>query len=173
MAPANAKDMHELLNTAYQYPGPALVRYPRDNTDKPPQIDTNNTAELGKGIVVRQGNGTALLVFGTLLDIASEVAEVFDLTVVNMRFIKPLDGVLIEQLAASHDNFVTIEDGTIVGGAGSAVLEFLSSTQLKNPCLRLGLDDRFPSQGNRQQVLAEYGMDREGIKAAIQGFIQP
>lgn len=172
MAPANAKDIQELLNTAYQYPGPALVRYPRDNTDKPLQIDTKNAAELGKGIVVRQGNGTALLVFGTLLDIASEVAEVLDLTVVNMRFIKPLDEVLIEQLATNHDNFVTIEDGTIVGGAGSAVLEFLSSRQLKNPCLRLGLDDRFPSQGNRQQVLAEYGMDRNGIEAAIQGFIQ-
>ncbi|MDH5353513.1 MAG: 1-deoxy-D-xylulose-5-phosphate synthase [Gammaproteobacteria bacterium] len=172
MAPANAKDMHELLNTAYQYPGPALVRYPRDNTDKLPQIDTKNTAELGKGIVLRQGSRAALLVFGTLLDIAIGIAETLDLTVVNMRFIKPLDEALIEELAASHENLVTIEDGSIAGGAGTAVLECLSERRLTNPCLRLGLDDRFPSQGNRQQVLAEYGMDKTGIESTIQGFIQ-
>lgn len=172
MAPANSKDMHELLNTAYQYPGPALVRYPRDNTGKAPEVDTHYAAELGKGIVVRQGKGTALLVFGSLLTVASEIAEVLDLTVVNMRFIKPLDEPLIEQLAGDHDNFVTIEDGAIAGGAGSAVLELLNSKRLENPCLRLGLDDRFPSQGSRPQVLAEYGMDRDGIEVAIKHFIQ-
>ena len=125
MAPANGTDMFELMNTAYQYTGPALVRYPRDNTAKPKQINTDVAAELGKALIVREGKNTALLVFGTLLDVAAEVAETFDLTLVNMRFIKPLDESMIDQLASIHGNLITIEDGAIVGGAGSAVLEYL------------------------------------------------
>lgn len=171
MAPANANDMFELLNTAYQYAGPALVRYPRDNTEKPEQINTDKAAELGKGVVVRHGKQTALLVFGTLLDIAAEVADSLDLTLVNMRFIKPLDEALIDTMVASHENLVTIEDGCVVGGAGSAVLEYLNTRQLRNPCLRLGLADRFPSQGSRQQVLEEYGLDKAGIEQSIGNFI--
>jgi len=171
MAPANATDMFELLNTAYAYPGPALVRYPRDNTKKPLQVDTDKIVELGKAIIVREGKGTAILVFGTLLDIATEVAEKLDCTLVNMRFIKPLDEELVESMAANHDHLVTIEDGTIVGGAGSAVLEYLNERQLNIPCLRLGLCDRFPSQGSRQQVLAEYAIDTDGIETSIREFI--
>ncbi len=171
MAPANAKDMFELLNAAYQHPGPALVRYPRDNTEKLDQVNTDTAAELGKGIVVRQGKQTALLVFGTLLDIAAEIAESLDLTLVNMRFIKPLDHVLIDTLIANHQALVTIEDGCVVGGAGSAVLEYLNTKQLRYPCLRLGLADRFPSQGSRQQVLEEQGLDKVGIEQSICNFI--
>ncbi len=171
MAPANAKDMFELLNTAYQYPGPAVVRYPRDNTEKPENIDTDNAAELGKGIVVRQGKQTALLVFGTLLDVAAEVADALDLSLVNMRFVKPLDQSLIDTMAASHEALVTIEDGCVVGGAGSAVLEYLNTKQSGIPCLRLGLADRFPSQGNRQQVLEEYGLNMAGIEQSVRNFI--
>ncbi len=171
MAPANAKDMFELLNTAYQYPGPAVVRYPRDNTEKPENIDTDNAAELGKGIVVRQGKQTALLVFGTLLDVAAEVADALDLSLVNMRFVKPLDQSLIDTMAASHEALVTIEDGCVVGGAGSAVLEYLNTKQSRIPCLRLGLADRFPSQGNRQQVLEEYGLNMAGIEQSVRNFI--
>ncbi len=173
MTPANATDLFELLNTAYQYQGPALVRYPRDYTLKPDRIDTSTTIEPGKAEVVREGSGTALLVFGTLLDVAAEVAETLDATLVNMRFVKPLDETLIEQLATSHSSLVTIEDGTIVGGAGSAVLEFLNSSQISTSCLRLGLPDHFPSQGSRQQVLAEYGLDKNGIEAAIKAFNKP
>jgi len=170
MAPANATDMFELLNTAYAYPGPALVRYPRDNTEKPLQIDIEKTVELGKASIVREGSGTAILVFGTLLNMAAEVAEVLDCSLVNMRFIKPLDETLIESMVRSHERLVTIEDGTIVGGAGSAVLEFLNEKQLDIPCLRLGLADHFPSQGSRQQVLAEYDIDKDSIEASIRTF---
>ncbi len=173
MTPANATDLFELLNTAYQHPGPALVRYPRDHTQKPDKVDTTTIVELGKAQVVRKGAGTAILVFGTLLDVAAKVAEALDSTLVNMRFVKPLDETLIEQLATSHDNLVTIEDGTIVGGAGSAVLEFLNDRQIHTPCLRLGLPNQFPSQGSRQQVLAEYGMDASGIEASIRAFCNP
>jgi len=166
MAPANGTDMFELMNTAYQYDGPALVRYPRDNTVKPEQINTTVAAEIGQSVLVREGQKTALL-----LDVAAEVAEKLDLTLVNMRFIKPLDENMIDQIASSHDNLITIEDGAIMGGAGSAVIEYLSTKRLKNNCLRLGLDDKFPNQGNRQQVLAEYGLDEAGIERSILEFI--
>ncbi|MCP3689689.1 MAG: 1-deoxy-D-xylulose-5-phosphate synthase [Gammaproteobacteria bacterium] len=173
MTPANATDLFELLNTAYRHPGPALVRYPRDHTQKPPRIDTSTTIEIGKAQVVREGSGTAILVFGSLLDVAAQVADMLDSTLVNMRFVKPLDETLIEQLTTSHDNLVTIEDGTIVGGAGSAVLEFLNNRQIQTYCLRLGLPNQFPAQGSRQQVLAKYGMDASGIEAAIRALNNP
>ena len=170
MAPANGQDMFELLNTAYQYPGPALVRYPRDSTAKPEDINTAVTVEIGKGIQVREGENTAILVFGTLLNIALEVAEELNLSVVNMRFIKPLDQGLIEQMASTHQYLVTIEDSTTTGGAGSAVLEYLNRKQLPVKCLLLGLDDHFPSQGTREQVLEEYGLDFSGIRRSITEF---
>ncbi len=170
MAPANGKDMFELLNTAYQYPGPALVRYPRDSTKKPEIIDTAVAAEIGKGVQVREGTNTVILVFGTLLNIVLEVAEALDLSVVNMRFIKPIDEEIIEQMASIHQNIVTIEDSAITGGAGSAVLEVLGRKQISIHCLVLGLDDHFPSQGSREQVLKEYGLDYSGIKRSISGF---
>ena len=171
MTPANARDMQELLNTAYHYAGPALVRYPRDNTAKPEHIDTDTTVGLGKGQVVREGKNTALLVFGTLLDTVSEIANRHDFTLVNMRFVKPLDEELIDNIAAKHENIVTIEDGCLQGGAGSAVIEYLNTRQLFTPCLRLGLADNFPSQGSRQQVLQEYGLDESGIERSVQEFI--
>ena len=171
MTPANAKDMQELLNTAYQHPGPALIRYPRDNTGKPDHIDTDTTISLGKGQVVREGKKAALLVFGTLLDSVSQIAIKHDFTLVNMRFVKPLDEDLVDTIAASHENIITIEDGCLAGGAGSAVIEFLNIKQLFNPCLRIGLADNFPSQGSRQQVLQEYGLDESGIEQSIQAFI--
>ena len=172
MAPANASDMFELLNTAYQYPGPALVRYPRDNTEKPEQVNTNSISEIGKAMVIRQGKCTALLVFGTLLKTATKVAARLDCTLVNMRFIKPLDEALIDTLTASHNNLVTVEDGAIAGGAGSAVVEYLNTRKLQIPCLRLGLADQFPCQGNRQQVLKEYGLDEIGIEQSIRQFTE-
>jgi 1-deoxy-D-xylulose-5-phosphate synthase len=171
MAPANGDDMFELLNAAYQYPGPAMVRYPRDSTAKPVTINIRVAADIGKGMLVREGSDTALLVFGTLLDIALEVAEELDLSVANMRFIKPLDQALIEQLASNHKNLVTIEDNSILGGAGTAVLEFLNQQQMTNRCLRLGLSDDFPSQGSRDQVLQEFGLDKAGIRDSIIQFI--
>jgi 1-deoxy-D-xylulose-5-phosphate synthase len=171
MAAANAEDAFELLNTAYQYPGPALVRYPRDSTPKPELINTSVSAEIGKAILLREGIDTAVLVFGTLLDIALELGEELNLTIVNMRFIKPLDETLIKQVASTHDRLVTIEDSSLAGGAGSAVLEFLSDQAIQIPCLRLGLTDHFPSQGNRDQGLQEYGLDKAGIRQSITHFI--
>ena len=172
LAPANGEDMFELLNAAYHYPGPALIRYPRDSTIKPATINTSVAAEIGKGKLVREGSDTALLVFGTLLNIALEVAEELDLSVANMRFIKPLDQDLIAQLASTHKNLVVIEDSSISGGAGSAVLEFLNDRQITIRCLRLGLSDIFPSHGTREQVLQEFGLDKSGIRESIIDFMR-
>ncbi len=173
MAPANGQDMFELLNTAYQYPGPALVRYPRDNTAKPEQIDTVSCIELGKAVQVRKGSNTALLVFGTLLNVALEIAKELGCSVINMRFIKPIDEAMIIEMASTHSNLVTIEDSAIVGGAGSAVLEVLNENRLTTPCLRLGLSDTFPSHGTREQVFEEYGLDKLSILNSIKNFTSP
>ena len=170
MVPANGQDMFELLNTAYQYSGPALVRYPRDSTPKPEQIDTFNCIELGKATQVREGSNTALLVFGTLLSVALEVADELDCSVINMRFIKPIDVAMIIKMASTHSSLVTFEDSAIVGGAGSAVLEVLNENRLSTPCLRLGLSDTFPSHGTREQVFEEYGLDKKNIVSSIRNF---
>jgi 1-deoxy-D-xylulose-5-phosphate synthase len=135
MAPANGQDMFELLNTAYQYPGPALVRYPRDSVAQPEAVNVDDCVEIGKGIQVRSGKQAALLVFGSLFSIAQPIADELDLSLVNMRFIKPLDESLIKELAASHDYLVTLEDASIIGGAGSAVLEYLNQQQINIPLL--------------------------------------
>ena len=171
MAPANGQDMLGLLNTAYQYEGPALVRYPRDSTPKPEKVDTDNCIELGKATQVLKGSKTALLVFGTLLSVALEVAEELGCSVVNMRFIKPIDEAIIIEMASTHSNLVTIEDSAIVGGAGNAVLEVLNQNRLTTPCLRLGLSDDFPSHGTREQVFEEYGLDKLGMLNSIKDFI--
>ncbi|MGK0273293.1 MAG: 1-deoxy-D-xylulose-5-phosphate synthase, partial [Cocleimonas sp.] len=134
------------------------------------QIDTVTCIELGKATQVRKGSTTALLVFGTLLNVALEVADELDCSVINMRFIKPIDTAMIIKMASSHSNLVTIEDSAIVGGAGSAVLEVLNENRLSTPCLRLGLSDTFPSHGTREQVFEEYGLDKLSIVNSIRNF---
>lgn len=170
MAPAHGRDMQELLNTAYRYPGPALVRYPRDSVNQPATVDTDTCIEIGKALQVRSGKQTALLVFGSLFGIAEPIAEDLDLSLVNMRFIKPLDESMIKDLASSHDYLVTLEDASIEGGAGSAVLEFLNQQRISIPVLRLGLSDEFPSQGSREQVLEDYGLDPVTLSRSIIDF---
>jgi 1-deoxy-D-xylulose-5-phosphate synthase len=159
-----------LLNTAYHYPGPALVRYPRDSTAQPDSVNVDDCVEIGKALQLRQGEKAALLVFGSLLDIASVVADELNLSLVNMRFIKPLDETLVMQMAADHDYLITLEDSSVVGGAGSAVLELLNRKQSRVPLLRLGLDDFFPSQGSREQILEDYGLDPATLKTSIIEF---
>lgn len=170
MAPAHGRDMQELLNTAYRYPGPALVRYPRDSVSQPATVDTDTCIEIGKALQVRSGKQTALLVFGSLFGIAEPIAEDLDLSLVNMRFIKPLDESMIKDMASSHDYLVTLEDASIEGGAGSAVLEFLNQQRISIPVLRLGLSDEFPSQGSREQVLEDYGLDPVTLSRSIIDF---
>ena len=172
MAPADGEEMFSLLNTAYQYPGPAMVRYPRDSVAQPAAINIDDCVEIGKALQTRIGKRAALLVFGSLYNLAVPIAEELDLSLVNMRFIKPLDAALITTLAQEHDYLITLEDASIIGGAGSAVLEYLSDQGIHGPLLRLGLDDSFPSQGSREQVLEDYGLDPASISKTIADFIQ-
>ena len=111
-----------------------------------------------------------MLVFGSLLGLTEAIAEELDLSLVNMRFIKPLDESMVLQMAETHDYLVTLEDAAIAGGAGSAVLEYLNQQGLQVPLKRLGLSDDFPSHGSREQVLQEYGLDAEGIRQSIMDF---
>jgi len=173
MAPADGEEMFSLLNTAYQYPGPAMVRYPRDSVAQPATVNIDDCVEIGRALQTRKGKRAALLVFGSLYNLAMPIAEELDLSLVNMRFIKPLDEGLITTLAADHDYLITLEDASIVGGAGSAVLEYLSDQGIRTALLRLGLDDYFPSQGSREQVLEEYGLDPVSIRKTIADFIRP
>jgi len=172
MAPANGEETFKLLNTAYRYPGPAMVRYPRDNVVKPGSINIDECVEIGKAVQTRTGKRAALLVFGSLYSIAEPIADELDLSLVNMRFIKPLDEALIVEMATDHDFLITLEDASVVGGAGSAVLEYLNDQGIVTPLLRLGLDDSFPSQGSREQILEDYKLDPESVLAAIRKFIQ-
>ena len=167
MTPATSKDLHALLNTGYDYPGPALVRYPRDNCLPLEPANTTQAIPLGQSELLRQGKGIAILVFGPLLDIATPLAEEHDCSLVNMRFVKPLDGKRLRQLAADHDHFLTLEDNASSGGAGSAVLEWLAAEGLDVHCHVHGLADEFPSQGSRGEVLEAYGLDKHGLGAAL------
>jgi 1-deoxy-D-xylulose-5-phosphate synthase len=172
MAPANGEEMFSLLNTAYQYPGPAMVRYPRDSVAQPLAISTDDCVEIGRAVQTRKGKRAAILVFGSLYNLVEPIAEELDLSLVNMRFIKPLDEALVSTLANEHEFLITLEDASIIGGAGSAVLEYLSDQGIHRALLRLGLNDCFPSQGSREQVLEEYGLDPASIRKSIMEFIQ-
>ena len=172
MAPSNGEEMFKLLNTAYQYAGPAMVRYPRDSVAKPDTINIDECVDIGKAVQTRSGKQAALLVFGSLYSLAEPIADELDLSLVNMRFIKPLDETLIKTLAQQHDYLITLEDSSVIGGAGSAVLEYLGDNGITTPLLRLGLADSFPSQGSREQVLQDYGLDPESIRKSIVDFTQ-
>jgi 1-deoxy-D-xylulose-5-phosphate synthase len=167
MAASDENECRKMLTTAYQYPGPAAVRYPR-GAGIGAVVETELTSiEMGKGEIRRQGKGVAILAFGTMLAPSLQAAATLNATVANMRFIKPLDTALVAELAASHDLLVTIEEGSIMGGAGSAVAEALSAAGIVKPLLQLGLPDKFIDHGDATQLLAQCGLDAAGITASV------
>ena len=167
MAASDENECRKMLTTAYQYRGPAAVRYPR-GAGIGATVETELTSiEMGKGEIRRQGKGVAILAFGTMLAPSLQAAETLNATVANMRFIKPLDTALVAELAASHDLLVTIEEGSIMGGAGSAVAEALSAAGIVKPILQLGLPDKFIDHGDATQLLAQCGLDAAGITASV------
>src|SRR5690606_22347859 len=143
MTPSDENEMRRMLTTGYLFGGPAAVRYPRGTGPNAPIERGLKPLEIGKGVVRRQGSKVALLVFGVQLAEALAVGEALDATVVDMRFVKPLAQDLVRQLADSHDLLVTIEENSIMGGAGSAVNEFLAREGLLQPILNLGLPDHY------------------------------
>ena len=167
MTPADEAECRAMLSTGFQHSGPAAVRYPRGSgpgTSVPTSLET---LPIGKAEVRRRGQRIALLAFGAVLGAAEKAGEELDATVVNMRFVKPLDTALLAELCASHEALVTIEDNVIMGGAGSAVLEWLASQGLALPVLQLGLPDAYQEHASREDLLAEAGIDAAGIKAAV------
>ena len=168
MAPADADECRQMLYTGYCMDSPAAVRYPRGAAVG--EVRKEMTAlPVGKGDLRRSGKKVAILAFGAMLRPALEAAEALDATVVNMRFVKPLDVALVKQMAATHDLIVTVEEHQIMGGAGSAVLEVLSKTNAK--VLLLGLPDRFVDHGDPAKLLASVGLDAEGIRKSVESAI--
>ena len=165
--PSDENETRLLLTTCFNHPGPAAVRYPRGSgvgAELAPGLDA---VPMGRGVVRRRGSRLALLVFGTLLPAAAKVAEQLDLTLVDMRFVKPLDTALLLDMAASHEGIVTIEEGALMGGAGSAVAEALAAASLVKPLLQLGLPDVFIDHGDQAHLLANVGLDAAGIERSI------
>lgn len=173
MTPSDENECRQMLYTGYLHQGPAAVRYPRGSSLSDAPISSEMQAlALGKGRILREGKGTAILAFGTLLHHAKAAAEVLDATLVDMRFVKPMDEALVLSLAASHDHFVTLEDNAIMGGAGSAVNELLMRSKQCKPVLNLGLPDRFVEQGTQQEIYTLLGLDDAGIQRSIESWLK-
>ncbi len=165
--PADENECRQLLCTAYAQNTPVAVRYPRGTGAGVAVQSGLQALPFGKGELRRQGRRLAILAFGTLLYPALEVAEKLDATVVNMRWAKPLDVALLLQVAADHEALVTLEEGAVMGGAGSAVLEALAAAGVVRQVLQLGLRDEFIEHGDPARLLALQGLDAPGIEAAL------
>ncbi|PKY09888.1 1-deoxy-D-xylulose-5-phosphate synthase [Acidithiobacillus marinus] len=167
MAPKDEQELRDMLNTGFAYPGPALVRYPRGN-GVGLELDKHLQRQLpiGKAETLRTGKKLAILSFGTRAAAALEAGEALDATVINMRFVKPLDHELLNEVSRTHQALITVEEGVIAGGAGSAVAEYLLNQGQMLPMRILGLPDQFIEQGDASQWLAELGLDAAGITAS-------
>ncbi|MFZ1851660.1 MAG: 1-deoxy-D-xylulose-5-phosphate synthase [Nitrosomonas sp.] len=167
MAPADENECRQMLYTAFMIDSPTAVRYPRGSGSGVPIQKEMQMLPVGRGEIRRQGEKVALLAFGSMLAPCLAAAEELNATVVNMRFIKPLDEELIASMAAKHDLLVTVEENTIMGGAGSAVTESLYKQKIYIKVLQLGLPDTFIDQGDHAQMLANCGLDKDGIVRSV------
>lgn len=167
MAPSNEAECRQMLSTGLQHPGPAAVRYPRGTGTGVAAGSDLSTLPIGKGELRLQGSRIALLAFGSTVAAAEQVGRELGLSVVNMRFIKPLDRELVLAVAAQHEGLVTIEDNVVAGGAGSGVGELLNAEGVLRPILHLGLPDSYQHHASREDLLAEAGIDAAGIRAAV------
>ncbi len=167
MTPADEIEARAMLTTGFLHDGPAAVRYPRGSISGKIPAKTLNAVDFGKAQIRREGEKIALLVFGPLLESARTVADELDATLVNMRFVKPLDEAAIRQIAENHELIVTLEENAIAGGAGSAVSEYLDTQSINISTLHLGFPDKYVEQGTQQEMLADWGLDAKGIKQSI------
>ncbi|SFB05025.1 1-deoxy-D-xylulose-5-phosphate synthase [Azotobacter beijerinckii] len=167
MTPSDENELRRMLTTGYLFDGPAAVRYPRGSGPNATLEPGLEPLPIGRGVLRRQGRKVALLVFGVQLAEALQVAETLDATVADMRFVKPLDDALVRELAAGHELLVTVEENSIMGGAGSAVAEFLAAENIVKPILHLGLPDYYVEHAKPAEMLAECGLDAAGIEAAV------
>ena len=167
MAPADEAECRRMLTTAYRIDGPTAVRYPRGSGIGAIPDKALDALPVGKGEIKRQGTKVAILAFGSMVSPALQAGEALDATVVNMRFIKPLDHDLVRELAQTHDLLVSVEENTLIGGAGAEVARSLEEQGLKTTLLRLGLPDEFIEHGDAPSLLAQHGLDSAGIVSTI------
>ncbi|MGH8372862.1 MAG: 1-deoxy-D-xylulose-5-phosphate synthase, partial [Gammaproteobacteria bacterium] len=171
MAPADENECRQMLYTGMTLNQPAAVRYPRGRGPGAKIEAKMQALPVGKAQIRRTGHGLALLAYGALVEPARLAADTLDATLINMRFVKPLDETLLLELAASHDHFVTLEDNAVAGGAGSAVAEFFAAQGVAKPMLHIGIPDRFIEHGSREQCLQAAGLDAESIRQRIETWL--
>ena len=167
MTPADENECRQMLSTGFLHDGPAAVRYPRGQGPGAAMNPGLEPLPVGVSQLRRHGHKIAILAFGSMLRPALEAAEEIDASVINMRFVKPLDGKMLQKIAASHDLLLSIEENVVAGGAGSAVNEWLQANGFATPIINLGLPDRFVEHGTTSELLAECGLDTAGILRAI------
>jgi len=170
MAPSDENECRQMLYTGFNHPGPAAVRYPRDRGIGVPMQSEMQAIPLGQSRVLRHGSDTAILAFGSMVQPCRQVAQKLDATLIDMRFVKPLDRDAILDAAARHARLVTVEENAVAGGAGSGVNELLLQAGLAVPILNIGLDDSFIQHGTREECLHLAGLDVDGIQARIVRF---
>ena len=172
MTPANARECRDMLTTGFAFDGPSAIRYPRGSGQGPDAGTALEAIVIGKGQVERSIQGKpakriAFICFGPMLYTAMEVAEAIDATVVNMRFVKPLDEELLKSIASSHDGIVLVEDSCVMGGAGSACLEYLAEQDIQVSALQIGLPDQFTEHGDIPSLMELYGISAKQIEARV------
>jgi len=170
MAPADEDECRKMLTTGYHYPGPASVRYPRGKGPGIPVNASLDSLPIGKAEIRHQGSRIAILAWGSMVAPALTVGKQLAATVVNMRFVKPLDEALILEMAKSHEVLVTVEENVLAGGAGSLVNTLLQQERILMPVLNIGLPDSYIEQGTREQLLAICGLDNAGLLQKIEAF---
>ncbi len=170
MVPANKNECYSMLETGYRYKGPVAIRYPRGG-EKGEYNQKAYLIEIGKAKIIQQGTKIAILSFGAILEKTKKVAQKLEATLINMRFVKPLDEELLKNLAQEYDFFITVEDNTILGGAGSAVNEFVLNNSLEVKVKNIGLPDKFLGAGTREEILADNNLNEEKILKTIEKFI--
>jgi len=170
MVPSDEQECRDMLYTGHLLNTPAAVRYPRGTGTGVPLDKNMKALAIGKAKPIRQGEQLAILCFGTFLQEAISVAEKLNATLIDMRFVKPLDEALLSALAQTHKQFVTIEENSIAGGAGSAVNEYLMAQRLNREILNLGLPDEFVEQGTQQEIYKLLQLDSDGIEAQIKQY---
>jgi 1-deoxy-D-xylulose-5-phosphate synthase len=171
MAPADENECRQMLTTGIHYDGPVAVRYPRGKGPGVAISDTLECIEIGQAIKVREGKDIALLAFGSTVTSAIKVAEELNATVINMRFVKPLDGKMIKEVASAHGTLFTLEDNVVKGGAGSGVNEFINQYSINVNVFNIGLPDLNLEHGSREELLEEAGLDVVGIKKSIEQYL--
>jgi 1-deoxy-D-xylulose-5-phosphate synthase len=174
MAPSNENECRQMLFTATTLDGPAAVRYPRGTGPGVPIQQEMKALPLGRGVVLREGrSGLALLAFGSLVAAAERIGERLDATVVNMRFVKPIDEELINRIAGRNQHIITLEENVVAGGAGSAVAEVLSAQGHRSALLHIGIPDRPILHGTREDCLADAGLDLASLEERIDAWWRP